>query len=158
NVVTFRMTHYLRTAPHHFASPHTVVYVVRSRDEITWDLEAHFHLGHDLREPRLLSLGDRLLLYVSRLGKSAFAFEPQGLSVAERSADGRWSELQPMGPAGLMGWRVRWLGRVPIFLVYSGGADLYHSGTPHLRVEMWKTVDGRVWQPFDGDHPVLYEG
>jgi hypothetical protein len=92
-----------RSAPHHFAGPSTVIYVVRSRDEVQWELEARFSLGRDLREPRLLSLDDRLFLYVSRLGKDALAFEPQGLSVAERAPDGAWSELEPFGPPGMMG-------------------------------------------------------
>jgi hypothetical protein len=147
-----------RTAPHHFASRRTAIYVVRSRDEVTWEFEARFHLGTDLREPRLLSLGDRLLLYVSRLGTDALAFEPQGMSVAQRAAEGRWSTLDPMGPPGIMGWRARMLGGIPVLLVYSGGASIYNLGRPHLRVEMWKTADGRTWAPFDAAHPVVYEG
>lgn len=147
-----------RTAPHHFASPDTLIYVIRSRDEVNWDLEAKFHLGTDLREPRLLSMDDRLLLYVSRLGKNALAFEPQGMSVAERDAAGQWSPLAVMDPAGIMGWRVRRLNRTPAMLVYSGGESIYDLSQPHLKVELWTTKDGRIWQPFDPDHPVIYEG
>lgn len=147
-----------RTAPHHFASPETVIYVVRSRDEVSWELEARFHLGTDLREPRLLSMNDRLFLYVSRLGKNALAFEPQGMSVAERDAAGRWSSLTPMGPPGIMGWRVRRLNGTPVMLVYSGGESIYDLGKPHLKVELWTSNDGRSWQPFDPEHPVVYEG
>jgi len=147
-----------RTAPHHFASPHTTIYVVRSRDEVGWEIEARFHLGTDLREPRLLSLGDRLLLYVSRLGKDPLAFQPQGMAVAERKADGRWSDLEPMGPAGVMGWRTRKLDDVPVLLVYSGGETIYDLGRPQLRVELWKSTDGRTWAPYDESRPAIYEG
>jgi hypothetical protein len=147
-----------RTAPHHFASPDVAIYVVRSRDETRWELEARFHLGTDLREPRLLSLGDRLFLYVSKLGRDAFAFEPQGMSVAERDRGGKWSELEPLGPPGVMGWRVRRLGDVPVMLVYSGGETIYNLERPDLKVELWKTADGRTWQPYDPQHPVVYEG
>ncbi len=147
-----------RTAPHHFANPHTAIYVLRSRDEAHWELEARFALGRDLREPRLLSLGDRLLLYVSRLGRDALAFEPQGISVAERSADGSWSELAPMGPPGVMGWRVRTLGGVVAMLVYSGGETIYNMERPRLRVELWRSEDGLTWAPFDPHHPAVYEG
>lgn len=147
-----------RTAPHHFASPDTAIYVVRSRDESSWELEARFQLGTDLREPRLLSLGDRLFLYVSRLGRNAFAFEPQGMSVAERDPGGKWSALEPLGPPGLMGWRVRRLGDVPVMLVYSGGETIYNMERPNLKVELWKTSDGRNWEPYDRQHPVVYEG
>jgi len=147
-----------RTAPHHFANPDTAIYVVRSRDEVTWAFEARFALGTDLREPRLLSLGDKLFLYVSRLGKDAFAFQPHGMSVAERGAGGEWSTLEPMGPAGLMGWRVRRLGDVPVFLIYSGGESIYDLNKPDLKVELWKTSDGRTWVPYDASHPVVYAG
>ncbi len=132
-----------RTAPHHFASPHTAIAVMRSRDEIAWEFETRFAVGTDLREPRLLSLGDRLFLYVSRLGRDAFAFEPQGMAMAERDGDGAWSELTAMGPPGVMGWRVRKLGTTPVFLVYSGGETIYNMEKPRLRVELWRSDDGR---------------
>lgn len=147
-----------RSAPHHFASPETRIYVVRSRDERTWEHEASFGLDRDLREPRLLSLGERLLLYVSRLGRDPLAFEPQGLAFSERSAAGRWSELAPVGPPGIMGWRLRTLGGVPVFLVYSGGESIYRLGRPALRVELWKSADGRAWEPYDPKRPAVYEG
>lgn len=147
-----------RTAPHHFASPETAIYVVRSRDERTWSLEARFALGTDLREPRLLSLGDKVFLYVSRLGKNALAFEPQGMSLAERRTDGTWSDLEPMGPPGIMGWRVRRWGSTPVFLVYSGGDTIYDMSTPNLNVELWKSGDGRNWSPYDPARPSVYAG
>lgn len=147
-----------RTAPHHFATAEAAICVVRSRDEIQWTLEARYALGTDLREPRLLSLGDTLFLYVSRLGADAFAFEPRGLAVAARHADGQWSPLAPIGPPAVMGWRVRKLAGVPAFFVYSGGESIYQLGTPRLRVELWRSEDGRSWRPFDPEHPALYEG
>ncbi|MCZ6785068.1 MAG: hypothetical protein O7G30_17350 [Proteobacteria bacterium] len=149
-----------RTAPHHFAGPHTAICIVRSRDEERWTLEARFAIGSDLREPRLLSLGDRLLLYVSRLGRDPLAFEPQGLSLAERQPDGSWSDLSSLGPPGVMGWRVRRLGPggVPVMLVYAGGESIYDGSRPNLRVEMWRSDDGRHWEPFDPERPVVYEG
>ena len=146
-----------RTAPNHFASSETLVHVIRSRDEVHWTHEASFSAGTDLREPRLLSLGDKLFLYVSRLGKDAFAFEPQGMAVSQRH-EGKWSALEPMGPPGIMGWRVRRLGEVPVFLVYSGGESLYDLRRPHLEVRLWKTSDGRNWTPFDPARPVIYAG
>jgi hypothetical protein len=147
-----------RTAPHHFANPETRIVVVSSADEETWDFEAAYQLGTDLREPRLLSLGERLFLYVSKLGKAPLAFEPQGMLFAERAPDGAWSELSPLGPGATMGWRVRLLGGVPVMLVYEGGADIYSGRRPDIRVELWKSADGRRWEPFDPAHPVVYRG
>jgi hypothetical protein len=147
-----------RTAPHHFASPHTVIQVVSSADEESWRFEGRFHVGSDLREPRLLSLGDSLFLYVSRLGKDAFAFEPQGMAMSERRADGTWTALEPVGPPGTMGWRVRRLGDTPTFFVYSGGGDIYSGRKGTLRVGLWRSDDGRHWEPFDAKQPIVYEG
>src|SRR5882724_994471 len=96
-----------RSAPTHFASSQVVMNVASSDDEVTWRYETSFRLGRDLREPRLLSLGDRLLLYVARLGDNAFDFQPEGVSVSERRADGSWSELEPTGPPGAIAWRVK---------------------------------------------------
>ncbi len=147
-----------RTAPHHFASPHAAIQVVRSRDELHWEAEARFALGHDLREPRLLSLDDRLFLYVSRLGRDPLAFQPQGMAFAERAPGGHWSELTALGPRSYMGWRVRKLAGVPVMLVYSGGESIYDLGIPELRVELWKSADGRTWEPFDPKRPAVYAG
>src|SRR6185369_6665337 len=96
-----------RSAPTHFASTEVVMNVASSADEVTWRYETSFRLGRDLREPRLLSLGDRLFLYVARLGVSSFDFQPEGVSVSERKADGSWSQLEPTGPAGAIAWRVK---------------------------------------------------
>jgi hypothetical protein len=147
-----------RSALHHFASAETLVHVVRSRDERAWQHEASFGLGTDLREPRLLGVGERLFLYVSRLGRDPLDFEPQGISVSERAPDGTWSPLDPMGPPGFMGWRARRLGGVPVLVVYSGGESIYDLGRPHLRVELWRSSDGRSWRPFDPARPAVYEG
>jgi hypothetical protein len=38
-----------RSAPHHFANPETAIYLVRSRDEETWEFQARFAVGSDLR-------------------------------------------------------------------------------------------------------------
>jgi hypothetical protein len=80
------------------------------------------------------------------------------MSVAERSAAGEWSALEPMGPAGIMGWRVRRFGDVPVFLVYSGGESIYNLSKPDLKVELWKSGDGRHWMPYDAARPVVYAG
>jgi hypothetical protein len=147
-----------RTAPHHFASPRTLIQIVSSADEESWRFEGRFHVGSDLREPRLLSLGESLFLYVSRLGKDAFAFEPQGMAFSERRPDGSWSELEPLGPPGTMGWRVRRLDGTPAFFVYSGGADIYSGRRGTLRVGLWRSDDGRRWEPWDTRQPCVYEG
>lgn len=147
-----------RTAPSHFAGPDTVVHVASSEDELTWRQEASFSMERDLREPRLLSLGDRLLLYVSRLGTNPFDFEPQGVSVTERAADGRWSALAPTGPDGAIAWRLKQHDGQALMVLYRGGANLYAFNGEPMTVELWRSPDGRAWQPFSSRGPVVLTG
>jgi hypothetical protein len=140
-----------RTAPSHFASDQAVVDVVSSEDERAWRLEASYAMGTDLREPRLLSLGDTLFLYVSRLGKNPFAFEPKGAMVARRDASGAWSPgLEPMGEPGTIVWRARVARGVPTMIAYTGGEHLYAFDGVPMHVEMLTTTDGLGWSPLAG--------
>src|SRR5262245_32681697 len=68
-----------RTAPSHFASDETVLYIVSSSDQEHWTLEAKFSMGTDLREPRFLSFDGKLFFYFSVLGSDPLKFEPQGV-------------------------------------------------------------------------------
>ena len=137
-----------RSAPSHFASAEVVINVVSSQDEQTWRYETHFSMKRDLREPRLLSLGDKLLLYVARLGDNAFAFEPEGVSVSELGPDGRWSDLSPIGPAGAIAWRVKPHEGGALMVLYRGGENLYSFNGRPMTVELWQSKDGHDWRPF----------
>src|SRR5688572_29807032 len=66
-----------RTAPTHFADPTVVLYVVSTSDQRTWTLETSFTMEKDLREPRFLTLGDKLFLYFARLQGVRFTFVPE---------------------------------------------------------------------------------
>src|SRR5262252_4404338 len=112
-----------RSADIHFAGDTTVIHVVSSDDEQAWRPEARFALGRDLREPRWLPLDGRLFLYVSVLGSSSYAFEPQGVDVTELAtadhprptglaetdspASGNFGPLEHAGFPGRVAWRTR---------------------------------------------------
>ncbi|MGZ3477843.1 MAG: hypothetical protein ACXWUG_31865 [Polyangiales bacterium] len=147
-----------RTAPSHFASSETVLYVLSSSDEKNWQLETRFSVGSDLREPRLLSLGDSLMLYASVLGKSPFAFEPNGVRAAERSKDGTWSALKPLDLPGRVVWRARTVKGTPMLVAYSGGEHLYKFDGKPMSVELLTSQDGWHWRPLDPAHPAVYVG
>ena len=148
-----------RSAPTHFAGPDTQIIVVSSRDERDWDFEARFALGTDLREPRLLSLGGRLLLYVSKLGKRPYAFEPAGAWVAEKGADAAgWSALEELDLPGYIVWRVKPMGGQAWMSAYRGGANLYRFTGDPLSVSLLGSSDGRHWRPVDAAHPDVFEG
>jgi hypothetical protein len=147
-----------RSAPSHFASAEVVMNVASSADELTWRHEHTFRLKRDLREPRLLSLGGKLFLYVARLGDNPFDFEPQGLSLSERGADGTWSELEPVGPKGAIAWRVRQHEGEGLMVLYRGGENLYSFNGEPMTVELWRSKDGRNWRPFSAQGPVVLSG
>ena len=147
-----------RTAPDHFAGPETVLYVVSSADEITWDYETEFALETDLREPRFFSLGDTLTLYISVLGIDEFGFDPQGVVASRRGADGAWSELEDVYTDDTIVWRTKTVPDGRHFMTaYTGGEHIYtFSGEP-LSVHFRTTTDGVTWSPV-GESSVVYEG
>lgn len=147
-----------RTAPDHFAGPETRIHVVSSSDEATWEFEASYSLGTDLREPRFLELDGSLFLYVSVLGTNRFLFEPMGVRVAERSADGSWSELEDIGMAGYIAWRTRTEGGAPYMTAYLGGEHIYLFDGEPLTVELRTTTDGRTWTPVAPGGASIYVG
>lgn len=147
-----------RTAPDHYASTMTRIFVVSSTDERAWRYEARFAMGTDLREPRFLSLNGRLFLYVSRLGTNSLSFDPQGVSVTERGADGAWSALDPVYQPGYLLWRARVeRGTAYLFAYLHGENEYLFNGLP-LDVEMLTTRDGRTWEPVDPARRVIYRG
>jgi hypothetical protein len=147
-----------RSAPNHFASVDTVVYVVSSVDEAHWRLDARFALGHDLREPRLLSWRDHLWLYVARLGEHSFAFSPQGISFSEQRKDGGFTPLTPVYKPGFIAWRARVVNDRPLIVGYSGGENLYSVGGGKMDVELLTTENGRELKPAYGQATVLHGG
>jgi hypothetical protein len=147
-----------RTAPNHFAGTETIINVASSSDEINWDYEASFHESYDLREPRLLSLGGRLFLYVARLGSNPFAFEPKGLSMASKGEDGHWGGLQPVGLRGAIAWRVKPFHGEALMIAYTGGDHLYSLWPQPMKVELLRSPDGQNWEPFSPSGAVVSEG
>ncbi len=148
-----------RTAPTHFASKDAVIQVVSSDDERTWRAETRLSIGADIREPRFLSWGDKLFLYVARLGSDALAFEPQGVSLTELGPNG-WSSLESVDDlgSGTIAWRTRVVNDRPLMVAYRGGEHLYRFDGLPMSVELHTSTDGRHWTPLDATHPTSYAG
>jgi hypothetical protein len=148
-----------RTAPTHFASALTQLWVVSSDDEQTWTFEASFDEDTDLREPRFAVVGGSLFLYYAVLGDSPTDFEPQGMRVVERLAVADWSTPEWSYIDEFIPWRtgvdaagVAWL------VGYDGGANIYDFGGVPLRIHWLQTTNGREFEPYRGDDPVVLEG
>ncbi|MEZ4389762.1 MAG: hypothetical protein R3A48_01600 [Polyangiales bacterium] len=147
-----------RTAPDHFASSETRLFVVSSADERSWRYETRLSLDRDLREPRFLAWNGRLLLYVSRLGTDPMRFEPQGVSVSERLPDGSWTALEDIRLPGAVAWRTRVERGTPYMLAYRGGENIYLFNNLPLDVDLLTTADGRAWTPLDPAMRAVYHG
>jgi hypothetical protein len=147
-----------RTAPDHFAGSQTQIVVVSSADEQAWQFETRFFEGTDLREPRLLSLGDTLFLYVSKLGDNRYDFEPQGVWLSERTAGEGWSPLERLDLPGYIVWRTRAEQGRGWMTAYRGGENIYRFNGEPLEVGLFVSTDGRRWSPLDPARPHVYRG
>ena len=147
-----------RTAPIHFASASARLHLM-SQDLSggAWRAETTITLGRDVREPRFLSWEGRLLLYYITLGTTWWKFEPGEIHVIEH-ADGAWTEPETIGPGGYVMWRVRVLAGELVMSVYRGADTTYGREPEATRVELWRSADGRSWEPLDADHPVVHLG
>jgi hypothetical protein len=147
-----------RTAPNHFAGPDTVLYVVSSADELEWRYETEVHLGTDLREPRFLSFGGKLFLYFAVLGQSPISFDPQGMKVTERLADGTWTDPDWFYQPGFIPWRAKVVNGVPYLITYVGGGNIYNGSGDPLEIHLLTTSDGRTFTPVVPGQPKVLEG
>lgn len=139
----------IRTAPNHFASTDTVMYVVSTPDLAEWRFEGKVELGTDVREPQLVSLGDRLWLYYAVLGDNPMDFEPQGTEVIEYRGPGEWTEATSAFEDGLIPWRIKSLGDRLEMLGYVGGENVYdnagNADEDSIHTIWLESTDGEEW-------------
>jgi hypothetical protein len=147
-----------RTAPDHYASDKTVLYVVSSTDEQSWRFETKLTASTDLREPRFLPLGSELFLYVAKLGTDPFKFEPKTMAYARRAQDGTWSSLTDFYKPGFIPWRAKVERGTPYLLAYVGGEHIYAFDRVPLELELLTTQNGVDFAGVDPQKPVVLRG
>lgn len=147
-----------RTAPSHFASSDTMMYIVSTADHQTWTLEASFWMNTDLREPRFLVVDDELLMYFAVLGYVPTVFEPQATMVTVYTDPCTWTEPAEIFEPGFIPWRTSVYDGTPYLLGYVGGENIYEVDGEPVRVSWLTTEDGHDWQPVVPDQPVVLEG
>ncbi len=148
-----------RTAPSHFASSETELFVVSTEDEETWRYEGRFAMDTDLREPRFLSHDGDLFLYFAILGDNPLAFEPGSSRVTRYLSTGEWTEPETwFDEEGFIPWRVRqWNGR-PTMIGYTGGENIYENDGEGVKVYWLQSDDGLTWEALVPGQPVVTEG
>ena len=146
-----------RTAPNHFASDQAAIVVISSTDRgSTWEFEARFHLGTDLREPRLYHLDDQLHLLFFQGGTNPLAFEPQRVWKSTRDELNDWAAPQVHMEDPEVPWDIK-LRFDSLFMTsyigdhYSGEADA------QIDVLFRTSSDGESWSPA-GEQPIVYSG
>lgn len=140
-----------RTAPTHFASSRTRLYVLSSEDRKQWDHEIDFQIGADLREPRFLILNGRLILYFLQGGKKMLEFDPGQTFAIERIGPREWTDPKPVFKPGYVMWRFKSRGDTAYAAVYYG-QGLYDATTSKGEVRLLTSKDGFTYEPIT-DHP-----
>ncbi|MBK8253968.1 MAG: hypothetical protein IPK82_15060 [Polyangiaceae bacterium] len=161
DIIQFEGRYFLafRTAPTHFASEKTVMYVVSSTDQQTWQYETHVEMGTDVREPRFLAYKGALRLYFAKLGKDPLKFEPQGTYLTEYLAPGDWSEpLEWVDQPGFIPWRLKVVGDTAYMIGYIGGENIYEIDGEPISVQWLKSSDGVNWEAVVPGQPTVEKG
>jgi hypothetical protein len=147
DVVKYRDRYYLafRTAPTHFASVKTKLYVISSTDLVTWNYETEFWYGADMREPRFSVYRDTLSLYFFVGGKKMFRFEPKEILATQRFGFQDWSVPESIHLDGFVPWRVRERADT-LFLSAYYGKNLYKN-SHHANLRLFWSTDAFNWKP-----------
>ncbi len=134
-----------RTAPTHWASDATEMHIVSSGDGgVTWQDEASFSLGTDMREPQLFVVDGVLHFTCFQAGTNTFAFEPKQKWKSRRTSDGAWAELEKWGDDPTeVPWEIKVRGGRAFMTSYSG--NHYGSGPSDVRVHLKVSDDGERW-------------
>lgn len=144
-----------RTAPSHFASKKTRLYIMSSADFSSWQYETEFYLKTDLREPRFVVFNDKLFFYFFELGSNMFKFEPRHIYAT--CFDGKtWAEKNKTDLDGFVNWRFRVRGET-LYLSAYYGVDLYKNGhAPNLR--LFESTDGLHFTPISEQPQISTKG
>ncbi len=127
DAVQYKERYYVafRTAPTHFASRKTKLYIISSNDLENWDYEHEIHMGSDMREPRFVVYKDTLFFYFFQGGKVPYKFEPKHVWVSYLDA-GVWQSNQNLDMDGYIPWRLRNRADT-LYLSAYFGKDIYNS-------------------------------
>ena len=144
-----------RTAPTHFASKKTKIYVISSEDLKKWDYETEFHLNNDLREPRFAAYKGKLFLYFFEGGKKFWKFEPQNLYFSYKEKDSEtWTQHHKTSLDGYVPWRLR-VHKGLLYLSAYYGKNAYNKKAVDLR--LFTSEDGQNFKAISEKPQILHE-
>ena len=155
DLIEYRGRYYLafRTAPNHFASKKTMIYVLSSSDLKEWELEKQVHLSNDLREPRFAIFKNTLFLYYFEGGRKAWKFEPKHLYMSFKTSYGHWSEDHMTGLDGYIPWRLR-VHKDVLYMSAYYGKNAYNKDSVDLR--LFTSENGIKFKPISDEPQIMH--
>jgi hypothetical protein len=154
-----------RSAPSHFASSTTKIYIMSSDNmgEKNWVHEHTIELGIDIREPFFVPLGDRLMFSFFSAGTNPIAFQPKALlRIFRDDTTGKWSEQEEWGHEGEIAWQylgVSTSNDVTNWYVSSYSGNHYDPGDSKIQVFMNVSSDnGKTWTNVNKKPTFQYTG
>ncbi|MFT4969659.1 MAG: hypothetical protein ACI9O4_001408 [Chitinophagales bacterium] len=159
DLTSFHGKYYMafRTAPSHFASKKTKLYILSSTDFTTWELEKEIYLESDLREPRFYQKDDRLFFMFFKGGTKMFKFEPQGIynCYLDYQSD-TWSDIKQVDiPLGYVPWRIIEHKEVFYLSTYDG-INEYKIDVPS-EFRLFSSTDGLIWETISTEPQITHE-
>ncbi|MBK9327844.1 MAG: hypothetical protein IPM95_00735 [Sphingobacteriales bacterium] len=157
DIVLFSGRYYVafRTAPTHFASKKTTLYIISSTDFKTWVYENSYSVGADMREPRFVVFKDRLFFYFFEGGTRLFKFEPKHIWVSILSDNG-WSEKQKTNMDGFVNWRFR-VQSGKLYLSAYYGVNLY-TNEHQANLRLFTSENGIYFTPISEQAQIATQG
>ena len=157
DLVQFKGRYYcaFRTAPTHFASKKTKLFIISSADFKTWKYEAEFFVNADMREPRFSIFKDKLFFYFFEGGTKMFKFEPKHIWTSILSDFG-WSAKIKTNLDGFVDWRFRTHDDKLYFSSYYG-VNLYNS-EHHANLRLFTSEDGINFTPISKEPQITEQG
>ena len=157
DLVLFKGIYYcaFRTAPTHFASKKTKIFIVSSADFKTWKYETEFFVNADMREPRFSIFKDKLFFYFFEGGTKMFKFEPKHIWTSILSDTG-WCAKMKTNLDGFVNWRFRTHNDKLYFSAYYG-VNLYNN-EHHANLRLFTSEDGINFSPISKEPQITEQG
>lgn len=157
DVVAFNGRYYcaFRTAPTHFASKKTRLFIISSADFKTWKYETEFFVKADMREPRFVVYKNQLHFYFFEGGTKMFKFEPKHIWTSVLNDTG-WCAKIKTNLDGFVNWRFR-THNDKIYLSAYYGVNLYNEGH-QANLRLFTSEDGIHFQPISEQAQITTKG
>lgn len=147
-----------RTAPTHFASKKTRMYIISSVDGMNWDLEWKSDGGRDAREPQLISYKGQLHFYYVTAGTSPLRFRPSNVLKLTRSGLQKWSSPEEVLESGEVPWEMKVREGAIWMTSYMGPHHRLRGGAARIKLMLKKSTDGRTFVTQDPIKEAVYLG